>query len=465
MGKNNITRRKFLKMFGMGTVATAATLTGCKQAADKAVEDDYKKQVEPAKGQMTYRTTPTTKDKVSLLGFGMMRLPTVPGKDEKGENTEVIDQEQVNKLVDYAMEHGVNYFDTAPVYSMGLSERATGIALHRHPRDSYFVATKMSNFDNSVKSKAASMEMFNRSLKELQVDYIDYYLLHSVGGGKGMDTLNDRFINNGLLDWLCEQRDKGLIRNLGFSYHGDVKVFDWLLDNNKKYGFTFVQIEMNYIDWRHAGQGEGWKKDADAEYLYQKCERMGVQNVVMEPLLGGRLAKVPSEYEELMRAADPDDTPAKWAFRWVGSHENILTTLSGMTTMEVLQENVETFSPLQEMSEEEFDLMDRIATGMKGIPVIPCTACQYCMPCPFGVNIPGNFAVYNNAVNSGSFPKKGEDSYKKKVKALRDSFKKKLKSEELATKCMECGQCLPKCPQSIRIPNQMMRIVELIGEK
>ena len=102
---------------------------------------------------------------------------------------------------------------------------------------------------------------------------------------------------------------------------------------------------------------------------------------------------------------------------------------------------------------------------MKGIPVIPCTACQYCMPCPFGVNIPGNFAVYNNAVNSGSFPKKGEDSYKKKMKALRDSFKKKLKSEELATKCMECGQCLPKCPQSIRIPNQMMRIVELIGEK
>lgn len=450
--KQDRTRREFLKR--LGTTSASAFLLG--GFGVQVYADDKKKAAKKTDGErsMTFRINKHTEDKVSLLGYGMMRLPQVDGH---------IDQEMVNKEVDYALAHGVNYFDTAPVYIHGQSEVSTGIALHRHPRNSYYVATKLSDMrDHSLE---AGQKMFKTSLERLQVDYIDYYLLHSVGGGKGMDTLNDRFINNGLLDWLCEQRDKGLIRNLGFSYHGDVKVFDWLLDNNKKYGFTFVQIEMNYIDWRHAGQGEGWKKDADAEYLYQKCERMGVQNVVMEPLLGGRLAKVPSEYEELMRAADPDDTPAKWAFRWVGSHENILTTLSGMTTMEVLQENVETFSPLQEMSEEEFDLMDRIATGMKGIPVIPCTACQYCMPCPFGVNIPGNFAVYNNAVNSGSFPKKGEDSYKKKVKALRDSFKKKLKSEELATKCMECGQCLPKCPQSIRIPNQMMRIVELIGEK
>ena len=137
-------------MMGAGTVATAATLADCKQAVDKNLEDDYKNQVEPAKGKMTFRTTPTTKDKVSLLGFGMMRLPTIAGKKKEGEGSDTIDQEQVNRLVDYAMEHGVNYFDTAPVYCQGLSERSTGIALHRHPRESYFVATKMSNFDDRV---------------------------------------------------------------------------------------------------------------------------------------------------------------------------------------------------------------------------------------------------------------------------------------------------------------------------
>jgi len=444
------TRREFLKRLGT-TSASAFLLGGFNMGIYAVGKNNPSMKTEGEKG-MTYRINQHTEDKVSLLGYGMMRLPQKDGQ---------IDQEMVNKEVDYALEHGINYFDTAPVYGRGQSEVSTGIALHRHPRNSYFVATKLSDMrDHSLE---AGQKMFQTSLERLQVDYIDYYLLHHVGGGKGMETLNERFINNGLLDWLCEQRDKGVIRNLGFSYHGDVKVFDWLLDNNKKYGFTFVQIEMNYIDWRHAGEGR--KKDADAEYLYQKCERCGVQCVVMEPLLGGRLADVPGEYKEMMKAEDPDATPAKWAFRWVGSHENILTTLSGMTTMEVLMENVETFSPLKVMSEAEYDLMDRIATGMRGIPVIPCTSCEYCMPCPFGVNIPGNFAVYNNAVNSGNFPKKGEDGYKKKLKGLRDTFKKKLKEEELATKCMECGQCLAKCPQSIRIPNQMMRIVELIGEK
>ena len=188
--------------------------------------------------------------------------------------------------MDYALAHGVNYFDTAPVYGNGLSEVATGIALHRHPRKSYFVATKMS--DRGDHTLEGGKKMFRDSLAKLQIDYVDYYLLHAVGSG-GLDKLNERFIDNGLLDWLCEQRDKGVIRNLGFSYHGDVRVFDWLLDHNEKYGFTFVQIEMNYIDWRHASLNKGgWKQDADAEYLYAKSEKTGVQNVVMEPLLGGQ---------------------------------------------------------------------------------------------------------------------------------------------------------------------------------
>lgn len=279
-GNQNLSRRQFLKRLGM-TTASAAALTsiGPISALARSLANQNGKSA-LAEGNpegMTLRVNRHTGDKVSLLGYGMMRLP-----QENGE----IDQDMVNKEVDYALAHGVNYFDTAPVYGNGLSEVATGIALHRHPRKSYFVATKMS--DRGDHTLEGGKKMFRDSLAKLQIDYVDYYLLHAVGSG-GLDKLNERFIDNGLLDWLCEQRDKGVIRNLGFSYHGDVRVFDWLLDHNEKYGFTFVQIEMNYIDWRHASLNKGgWKQDADAEYLYAKSEKTGVQNVVMEPLLGGQ---------------------------------------------------------------------------------------------------------------------------------------------------------------------------------
>ena len=460
MGKNDITRRKFLKMFGMGTVATAATLTGCKQAADKAVEDDYKKQVEPAKGQMTYRTTPTTKDKVSLLGFGMMRLPTVPGKDEKGENTEVIDQEQVNKLVDYAMEHGVNYFDTAPVYSMGLSERATGIALHRHPRDSYFVATKMSNFDNSVKTKAASREMFNRSLKELQVDYIDYYLLHSVGGG-GMDNFNSRYIDNGVLDWLLEQRKQGKIRNLGFSYHGDIKVFDWLLEHNDKYQWDFVQIQLNYLDWEYANEMN--QDNTDASYLYDELQKRGIPAVIMEPLLGGRLAKLPQYIAKQLKTRDATKSVASWAFRYAGTPEGVLTVLSGMTYMEHLKDNLLSYCPLKPLTEEENEFLYQVAKDIAGFEIIPCNDCKYCMPCPYGIDIPAIFVHYNKCKNEGTLPRDANDKdfakYRRQYLIGLDRSVPKLRQ---ANHCIQCGQCVPHCPQNIRIPVELEKIDQFV---
>ena len=463
MGKNDITRRKFLKMFGMGTVATAATLTGCKQAADKAVEDDYKKQVEPAKGQMTYRTTPTTKDKVSLLGFGMMRLPTVPGKDEKGENTEVIDQEQVNKLVDYAMEHGVNYFDTAPVYSMGLSERATGIALHRHPRDSYFVATKMSNFDNSVKTKAASMEMFNRSLKELQVDYIDYYLLHSVGGG-GMDNFNSRYIDNGVLDWLLEQRKQGKIRNLGFSYHGDIKVFDWLLEHNDKYQWDFVQIQLNYLDWEYANEMN--QDNTDASYLYDELQKRGIPAVIMEPLLGGRLANLPQYLATELKSKAPKRSVASWAFRYAGTPEGVLTVLSGMTYMEHLKDNLLSYCPLVPLTVPEQDYLQRqVAERIVGLENIPCNDCKYCMPCPYGIDIPAIFIHYNKCKNDGTLPRmKLDDEYFKLRRNYLIGYDRAVPKLRQADHCISCGQCEPHCPQSIRIPRELQKISQFVED-
>ena len=178
MKKNNISRRSFLKLFGAGTAATAATLVGCKQAnkAEEQASNEYKNQVEPPVGKMTYRENPKTKEKVSLLGYGMMRLPT------KVDNSDEYDQDMINKQVDYAIEHGMNYFDTSPVYCQGKSEHCTGIALSRRKRSEYLVATKLSNFNRDYWPREKSIEMYHNSLKELQVDYIDYYLLHAVGG-------------------------------------------------------------------------------------------------------------------------------------------------------------------------------------------------------------------------------------------------------------------------------------------
>ena len=200
---------------------------------------------------MTYRTNPSTRDKISILGYGCMRWPTITNSSARDNNDE-IDQNMVNELVDFAISHGVNYFDTSPAYCKGRSERATGIALHRHPREKYFIATKLSNFAPGTWDRKTSIAMYHNSLKELQVDYIDYMLLHGVGMGNGMEEFEARYINNGVLDFLLEERRAGRIRNLGFSYHGDIKVFDYLLSRHHNYKWDFVQIQLNYLDWKHA---------------------------------------------------------------------------------------------------------------------------------------------------------------------------------------------------------------------
>ena len=263
-GGKTFSRRTFLKALGLGTATAAApAIVSC--ASGDSPKANAK---EPPVGKMTYRVNPKTKEKVSILGYGMMRLPATNGKPFGRDNDAEIDQEMVNKQIDYAIEHGVNYFDTSPAYSRGLSEHATGIALSRHKRDEYFIATKLSNFAPETQTRAASIEMFQNSLKELQVDYIDYMLLHSIGGGTGeeaMELFRKRYIYNGILDYLLEQREKGVIRNLGFSYHGEIAVFDYLLENHDKYKWDFVQIELNYLDWRHAKDFN--EENTNAEYL------------------------------------------------------------------------------------------------------------------------------------------------------------------------------------------------------
>ena len=281
----DINRREFLRRLGIatGSAAALAALEPLSILAGNTSSDQPTGATPGSPMRMTYRVQRGTGEQVSLLGFGMMRLP----RDN---------QELVNQLVDYAIAHGVNYFDTAPIYGGGLNEGITGAALSRHPREKYYVATKMSNYNESLWALDEAKKMYESSFEKLRVDYIDYYLLHGVGQG-GLDSLNKRFIDNGLLDFLLGEREAGRIRHLGFSYHGDVKVFDWLIDHNEKYHWDFVQIQMNFLDWRHASLNkEGRKRDADAEYLYDKLAKAGIQVVVMEPLRGGSLANMGDEY-------------------------------------------------------------------------------------------------------------------------------------------------------------------------
>ena len=449
--KSNINRRQFLHKLGLGAAVMAVNPLGVLAGETNRPQSNDDGDVQ---NQMTYRVKHGSGDKISLLGFGMMRLPD--------------DQDEVNQLVDYAIRHGVNYFDTAPMYKGGRSETMTGIALSRYPREKYYVATKMSNQRDSKWSMDDAQRMYEKSFRDLQVDYIDYYLLHSVGGG-GMDTLKRRFFDNGLLEFLLKEREAGRIRHLGFSYHGDVSVFDFLLDHQDEYHWDFAQIQMNYLDWRHASLNKsGWKQDADAEYLYDKMEKTGVQTVVMEPLRGGSLANMNEDLAQRLTALRPNDTPASWAFRWVGSHPNILTTLSGMNQMSHMVENVRTFSPLEPTTEAENKLLEEIADVMAGFPVIPCTACEYCMPCPYGVDIPGNFAYYNEAVaqNILPLPDKQAADYMARKQQFADGLRQALPDASTwATQCADCEECLKKCPQQIRIPNQMARIVETLRRR
>jgi predicted aldo/keto reductase-like oxidoreductase len=443
-----MTRREFLQQLGLGAgAAVALNMLGPLRVL---AQDDKGSQVQ---NRMTYRVQHGTGEQISLLGFGMMRLPD--------------NQEEVDRLVDYAISHGVNYFDTAPMYMGGRSEVLTGNTLSRYPRNKYYVATKMSNQNRRLWSFSESKRLYEQSFERLKVDYIDYYLLHSIGGG-GMDTLRGRFFDNGLLDFLLKEREAGRIKHLGFSYHGDIRPFDYLLDHQKEYHWDFCQIQMNFLDWRHASMRTGRRVDADAEYLYNKCLKAGVQCVIMEPLRGGAFGRMAKELEAQLKAVHPEDSTARWAFRWVGSYPNILTTLSGMNQMEHLIDNVHTFSPLDPCTDAENQLLAEIADQMSGFPTVPCTTCAYCMPCPYGVDIPGNFAYYNEAVNEHILPlpdKQSADYAVRKQQFIEGLRKALPNTESWARSCVDCEECLSKCPQQIRIPNQMARIVEILRKR
>lgn len=444
--KGNINRRDFLKIMGAGTITATAALYGCGNGNTPGKDS-------LPEGGMTYRQDGHGNN-ISLLGYGCMRWPS--RKNAEGRN--VLDQETINQLVDYAIAHGVNYFDTSPSYCRGESEKATGIALSRYPRDKYFIATKLSNFSPSTWSREASMQMYHNSFKELQVDYIDYMLLHGVGmGNDGMKEFESRYIDNGMLEFLLEERKAGRIRNLGFSYHGDIKVFDYLLSRHDYYQWDFVQIQLNYLDWHHAKEIN--RRNTNAEYLYQELEKRHIPAIIMEPLLGGRLSKVHDHIVARFKKREPNRSVASWAFRFAGSFPGVLTVLSGMTYMDHLQDNLSSFSPLQPLSEEEFKFLYDTADLMMQYPSIPCNDCKYCMPCPYGIDIPGILLHYNKCVNEGYIPESSQaENYREARRAFLVGYDRSVPRLRQASHCIGCRQCEPECPQNIAIAQEMQRI-------
>ncbi len=460
-----INRRDFLKRLGLGGVAVSGlSLAGCVPEKGKVSPEGTENGPIPT-DKMTYRTNPKTGEKVSILGYGCMRWPTKKITGENGETEEVLDQDTINSLVDEAIAHGVNYFDTSPAYCRGKSEEATGIALSRHPRDSYYIATKLSNFSPESQSREASIKMYRDSLRYLQTDYIDYMLLHAVGGG-GMENLHQRYLDNGILDFLMEEREAGRIRNLGFSYHGDIEVYDYLLANHDKYKWDFVQIQLNYLDWGHSKEIN--PRNTNAEYLYDELAKRNIPVVIMEPLLGGRLSNLPDHIVARLKQREPEKSVASWAFRFAGTHPDVLTVLSGMTYKEHLEDNLRTYCPLKPLNEDEMKFLYDTAGLIVTYPTIPCNDCKYCMPCPYGIDIPGVLLHYNKCVNEGNVTETANDpKYAEARRIFLIGYDRAVPKLRQASHCIGCGKCVEHCPQGIKIPRALREIdhyVELLKQ-
>ena len=423
----------------------------------------------PAASDTPRKTAITTRtgghgERVSLLGYGAMRFPTTDGSHANvrhGGSNASIDTEAVQRHIDYCIAHGVNYFDTSPVYCRGESEKVLGDALAKHPRYKWFVPTKLSNFNAKTQSFEASREMYETSKRLLHTDHIDFYLLHSIGGGptraKALKLFDARFIDNGMLDFLLKARAAGRIRNLGFSFHGNEAVFRHALSLHDKVHWDFVQIQLNWVDWHHAQEVN--KRNVNAETLYNLLDERGIPVVVMEPLLGGRLAKVNERVMRRLAPLDPAATPAQWSFRFAGSLPRVLTVLSGMTYLEHIQDNVKTYSPLRPLGRNELDALERATHAFLTDDTIPCTGCNYCMPCPYGLDIPALFAFWEDALVEDRLPDDPTDpNYAANRRRFLLDYERTFNKLRRAERCTGCGRCAPHCPQAIDIPAMVRKV-------
>ena len=370
-------------------------------------------------------------EKISALGFGAMRLPCV------GDDDATPDQAAVDRMVDYALEQGVNYFDTAWGYHGGHSEAVIGRALGRHPRDSYYLADKFPGYDLSNMDKVE--QIFEEQLARTGAGHFDFYLFHNV-----CEMNVDEYLNpsHGILDYLLEQRRAGRIRHLGFSAHGAIPVMERFLN---AYGdeMEFCQIQLNYLDWEFQ----------DARGKVELLAGRGIPVWVMEPVRGGKLASLPEADEARLRALRPDESPAAWALRFVQGVPEVVVTLSGMSDFDQLRENVATFSEERPLSAEERAALDAVAASLASQGTVPCTACHYCTShCPQGLDIPRLLSLYNQLSVGGS----GTFIAKMGLSAL--------PADKLPSACVGCGSCAAVCPQQIDIPGTLARFAERIAE-
>ncbi len=287
-------------------------------------------------------------------------------------------------------------------------------------------------------------------------------LLHAIGMG-GMEALHGRYLDNGVLDFLVEEREAGRIGNLGFSYHGDIKVFDYLLSLHDKYKWDFVQIQLNYLDWKHAREIN--PRNTDAEYLYAELEKRGIPAVIMEPLLGGRLSKVHDHIVARLKQREPQRSVASWAFRFAANAPGVLTVLSGMTYMEHLLDNLRSYCPFKPLSEEEVRFLYDTADIMMQYPTVPCNDCKYCMPCPYGIDIPAVLTHYNKCVNQGNVPESRQaENYRQARRAFLVGYDRSVPKLRQADHCIGCNTCVSHCPQGIDIPAELGRIDRFVEQ-
>lgn len=356
---------------------------------------------------------------VSRLGLGTMRLPVKTKL--KREANPLIDYKKGQELVDEAYNLGVNYFDTAYMYHTGKSEKFIGTALKKYPRESYFLADKLPIW---MCAKKSDMEkIFKNQLERTEHDFFDFYLLHSLDG-KNFDKCE----KYGAYDFITKKKEEGKVKNIGFSFHGTIEDLRRIVAAHK---WDFAQIQMNYLDW----------KNQDAKTQYEILTEAGIPVIVMEPVRGGKLADVPENVSQLFLNNKPDKTVASWAINFVASHDNVLTILSGMNSLEQLHDNISNLTDFVPFTDNEYKICENATALINKSDIIPCTGCDYCADCPKGVKISSVFAAYNK--------------YKTGEITVQESRKLYSAIDVNASSCVACKHCEGHCPQSIKISELM----------
>ena len=367
--------------------------------------------------------------KLSALGMGCMRLPVIGGDDAR------VDEDAAAEMVDYAMANGVNYYDTAWGYHSGNSELVLGRALARHPRDSFYIADKFPGYDLSNMPKV--QEIFEAQLKKCQVDHFDFYLFHNVCEMNIDAYLDEKY---GIYEYLKEERDAGRIRHLGFSAHGSYDVMKRFLEAYGK-DMEFCQIQLNYLDWSFQ----------DAKAKVELLKEYNIPVWVMEPLRGGKLAKLDEADEAKLKALRPDEGIPAWAFRFLQSIPEVKVVLSGMSDMDQLKDNIATFAEDKPLSDQEMTTLLGIADEMVKKIVLPCTACRYCTThCPQGLDIPYLLSLYNeHCFTGGGF--------------IAPMVLQSIPEDKQPSACIGCRSCEAVCPQQIKISEAMADFVQRMG--